>query len=98
MDWLTFEITIAIRLSLQVYHEPNYLIWAHGWLDGSDKSSAAAAAAAYTADAVAYAADAATAAAGVVDAYAAAAAAYAARSINGSIRLGAKLEAVVKLL
>mgnify|MGYP001560151155 CR=1 FL=1 len=130
MSYLEFQIELAIRLSLQVYHEPSYLVWAHKWLDGSDRAadsayasaadSASAYASAYdsasaadSAYADASAADAAASAAAYAAADAAAAAAYAAAdtayaaddtayaaddSIKISIRLGAKLEAVVKFI
>lgn len=36
----------AILCSLQVYDEPNYVLWARRWLDGSDRAASAAASAA----------------------------------------------------
>jgi len=75
------RVEIAIRVSLKVYTGPSYVTWAEGWLDGSDRSGAAAEAASDAAYAAAEAAaeaasDAAYAAADA--AYAAAEAAYAA--------------------
>lgn len=111
MTYLEFQVTLAIRLSLQVYQEASYLVWAHNWLDGSDRSKKSAAAAysyptAYAYPAAAYAAvaaDCAAASNNAADAnYAAAYANYAANyadiSIKKSIKLEARLEAVVKFL
>jgi hypothetical protein len=61
----------AIRVAKKVYFEKSWVKWADSWLDGTDRSNSAAAAAAAAADA--YAAD-----AYAADAYAAAAAAAAA--------------------
>ena len=122
MSYLEFQITLAIRLSLQVYQEPSYLVWAHKWLDGSDRNydtasaaytdtayaayayaasaSADASASAYSASASAsYAADAADVDdAYAADVYASYAADAAAKSIEQSIKLGAKLEAIIKFI
>ena len=45
MDYLEFKVELAIRLSCQVYHDAHYLVWAHRWLDDSDRSTDAASAA-----------------------------------------------------
>ena len=95
-EWLTFRVTLAIRLSLQVYGEASYVEWANKWLSGEDRSKKfayaafddahddAAASAAYAAYAYAYAdADAADAVTS---------------SVRTSIRLGAKLEKEVRFL
>ena len=42
MDYLEFKVELAIRLSCQVYHDAHYLVWAHRWLDDSDRSTDAA--------------------------------------------------------
>jgi len=93
MDYPTFQITLAIKLSLQVYQEPSYLLWAHKWLDGSDRT-ADSAYAVYASDAVyGYAAFAASDAAAAY-----ASSSSAADSIRQSISLGAKIEAVLKFI
>jgi hypothetical protein len=85
------KIAFAILCSLEVYKEPNFVLWANNWLKGVNRSCAAARAAARAAaDAAAYAdaadaADAAAYAAAYADAADAAdAAAYAAdaRALN----------------
>ena len=113
MDWLEFQIMLAIRLSLQVYHEPNYILWAHKWLDGSDRSREAALIAANSAYITS---DAAYAGVKTNAVYAAAYAAFAAAnvapewstiedvvssvvfSIKHSIELGATFDAILKFL
>ena len=37
------RITIAIMCGLRLYRDPAWVWWAHGWLDGTDRSAAAAA-------------------------------------------------------
>ena len=54
MDYLEFKVELAIRLSCQVYHDAHYLVWAHRWLDDSDRSTDAAYAAYDAASADAY--------------------------------------------
>jgi len=41
------RVTIAIECALKVYWEPEFNKWASGWLDGTDRSAAAARAASY---------------------------------------------------
>ena len=98
MDYLTFQVTLAIRLSLQIYTEASYVQWANDWLSNKDRSKKAAHASAYAAHAyaasyAAYAASYAAAAYAHADAYA-----YAASSIKASIKWGAEIEKVVSFL
>lgn len=77
----TKRVEIAIRCALLVCHDKAWRKWAHGWLDGTDRSrSAASSSAADAAGAAAYAADSA-------DAAHAAAAAAADASYNKPIPL-----------
>jgi hypothetical protein len=43
------RITFAILCALFVYREPSYVMWAHNWLDGIDRTRSAAACAATSA-------------------------------------------------
>lgn len=43
MNWLEFQVTLAIRLSLQVYLGNKYERWAKDWLSGKDRSKESAA-------------------------------------------------------
>lgn len=114
MNWLEFQVTLAIRLSLQIYHNDKYERWASNWLSGKDRSreSAVDAAIAAAADSTtvtavvafsaAYAAYAAYTAADDADDAAAdsaaTVAAAAADSIKRSVKLGAKTEKEIKFL
>jgi hypothetical protein len=104
MTWLEFQIELAIRLSLEVYKEKNYVAWANKWLSGEDRTYASATATDATyAAAYAYAsADAAYAAAYAATYAATSASATAAATASSAIRLsiaaGAKLESVVRFL
>ena len=96
MTYLEFRVTLAIKLALQVHTEPSFVKWANGWLDGSDRTAATA----YSASTTDYAAATAAADYAAVN-YAAAsfaAAASADSSIRNSMKLGAKLESVIKFL
>ena len=71
------RVTIAIMCGLRLYRDPAWVWWAHGWLDGTDRSAAAAARAAAAAAAVTWGWEAAQATAGGLAAAAAAEAALA---------------------
>jgi hypothetical protein len=91
------KVAFGILCALEVYSEPGYVAWARGWLDGSDRSYAAADAYAAAADDVRGAAYAAYAAAAYVvasdascaDAVAANAASSAADAAGGPLDLAA---------
>lgn len=80
----TQRVAFGILCVLEVYHDPEFVKWANGWLDGSDRSASAAdavyTAAVYTAAYAAADADAAVAAAADAAARAADAAVNAAAS------------------
>jgi len=99
---LTVEqrVKIAMRLALDVYNEPSFVAWAEAWLDGTDRSEAAAGAAAraaaWAARAAAWAAWAAAWAAGAAARAAAWAAAGAARAADDPMQAHARFAEVVQ--
>ena len=96
------RVEFAIRVAMTCCHEAEWLLWAQGWIDGTDRSTTAAAAAtraatvATTADATAATYAAATAANAAHYANAAAAATYAANAADDAAAENVDFEAIIE--